>query len=101
MITIFCIVKAFIVFLFARKYKDRAIAIHFYRERFEAAADVEDEGQRRVFLRALEDGVSRRFVPRADSEDQGMCHLAVVKIEKVRRGIIGLSTARYSGLDAR
>ena len=60
------------------------------RERLEAAADVEDECQRRILLRVLQDEVAKiRFASSGHPEDQRVGNFAVMQVEKVRRAVVG------------
>ncbi len=60
------------------------------RQRLEAAADVEDERQRRILLRILQDEVAEvDFAGARHSEDERVGNFAVVQVEEVRRAVVG------------
>ena len=60
------------------------------RKRLEAAADIEDEGQRRVLLRILQQKIRQIRLPTTrHPEDQRVGNLAVMQVQKVRRAVVG------------
>ena len=60
------------------------------RQRLEAAADIEDVGQRRVLLCVLEKKVAEiRFATARSAQNECVRHFAVVQIQEVGRAVVG------------
>ena len=60
------------------------------RKRLEAAADIEDEGQRRVLLCVLQQEIRKDTTSHSrHPENQGVGNLAVMQVEKVGRAVVG------------
>jgi hypothetical protein len=85
----------------ARLLADVQIAPPKIRERLEAAADVEDEGQRRVFLRILQDEVAEdNFLPEPVIPRMSVCATSpLCRLRKVRRGIVGFKHRKVFGAE--
>src|SRR5580692_4901707 len=64
-------------------------ALEYRRKRLEAAADIEDEGQRLVLLRVLQQKIAEiRLATACHSENQRMGNVAGVQVEEVRRAVV-------------
>ena len=60
------------------------------RQAFEASAQIEDEGVRSVFLQIGDEEIQKKRFPGARSpENHGVGHIAVMKIQEVRRVMVG------------
>ena len=60
------------------------------RKRLEAAADIEDEGQRLVLLRVLQQEIAEvRLAAPGHPENQRVGNFAVMQVQKVRRAVVG------------
>src|ERR1035437_4845192 len=71
-------------------------------ERFKAAADVEDEGQRGVLLRVLQHKIAEvRFAAAGHAENQRMGDLGVVQIQKVGCAVVGFEQGQVLGAQIR
>src|SRR5713226_391784 len=65
-------------------------ALEYRRKRLEAAAYIEDEGQRLVFLRVLEQKDAEIGLPTpAHPENQGVGNVAGMEVEIVGRAVVG------------
>ena len=60
------------------------------RKRLEAAADIEDEGQRCVLLGVLQQEIAKiRFATPGHPENQSVCNVAGMQVEEVGRAVVG------------
>src|SRR5208282_2087622 len=65
-------------------------ALEYRRKRLEAAADIEDEGQRLVLLRVLQQKDAQiRLATTAHPENQGVGNIAGMQVEIVWRAVVG------------
>src|SRR5208282_2611806 len=69
-------------------------------QRLEAAADIEDEGQRRVFLCILQQEIGQIGLPTAcHPEDQRVRNLPVMQIQEVRCAVVGFEHGQVLGAE--
>src|SRR5579863_8631088 len=68
----------------------------------EAGADIEDEGQRCVLLRVLQEEIAEiRFATAGHPENQRVGDLAVMEVEKVGCAVVGFECSQVLGTEMR
>jgi hypothetical protein len=68
----------------------------------EARADIEDEGQRSLLLRVLQqEGARVRFATPGHSENQRMGDLAAIQVQEVGRAVVGFEHSQVPRTEAR
>src|SRR5271166_3021356 len=77
-------------------------ALEYRRKRLEAAADIEDEGQRLVLLRVLQQKITEiRLATTRHPENQGVGNVAGVQVEIVGRAVVGFEHSQIFGAEMR
>src|SRR5580700_5796242 len=77
-------------------------ALEYRRKGLEAAADIEDEGQRLVFLRVLQQKNAQiRLATTAHPENQSVGNIAGVQVEIVGRAVVGFEHSQILGAEMR